>query len=200
MADWGGQLDTLVRERGKALLRYAYLLTGEQGAAEELVQDALVAVLSRSGRLRDPGAVEGYVRRTILTRYVDGYRRRRRWTGVRHLLAAPDRVDGPSTAVEGRADVVAALRVLGPRVRACIVLRYYEDLSVAETAEQLGISDGAVKRYTSDGIHALQKLLGPLAPTDDDIAPIATVTSIAHRATPNDLARASAPESERSAR
>ncbi|WP_448630334.1 sigma-70 family RNA polymerase sigma factor [Cellulomonas soli] len=169
MTDWGPQLDQLVRQRGDALLRYAWLLTGDASAAEEIVQDALVTVLTRNGNLRDPGAVEGYVRRAILSRYVDGYRRRRRWTGVRHLFVAAPTTSGVSDDVDARTDVVAALNVLPPRVRACVVLRYYEDLSVADTADQLGLSVGAVKRYTSDGIHLLEGILGPVqAATDDD--------------------------------
>lgn len=176
MTDWGDQLDRLVRERGPALLRYAYLLTGDASAAEEVVQDALVAVLSRQNRLRDPGAVEGYVRRAILSRYLDGYRRGRRWSDARHLLARPASADGPSDVVDTRADVVAALAGLSPRVRACIVLRFYEDLSVADTAERLGLSTGAVKRYTSDGVQALEQVLGPVCVPDDTVAVRSTST------------------------
>jgi RNA polymerase sigma factor (sigma-70 family) len=167
MTDWGDQLDRLVRERGPALLRYAYLLTGDPSAAEEVVQDALVAVLARRNLLRDPGAVEGYVRRAILSRYLDGYRRGRRWSGVRHLLARPASTEGLSDAVDARTDVIAALAHLSPRVRGCIVLRFYEDLSVADTAERLGLSTGAVKRYTSDGVQALERVLGPVLVPDD---------------------------------
>ena len=57
--DWQEVLDTLVRDRGPALLRYGYLLTGDAADAQELVQDALVAVLARKARLREPAAVEG---------------------------------------------------------------------------------------------------------------------------------------------
>ncbi|MGN8247365.1 SigE family RNA polymerase sigma factor [Cellulomonas soli] len=180
MTDWGHQLDQLVRQRGDALLRYAWLLTGDASAAEEIVQDALVTVLTRNGNLRDPGAVEGYVRRAILSRYVDGYRRRRRWTGVRHLFVAPPTIGGVSDDVDSRTDVVAALAVLPPRVRACVVLRYYEDLSVAETADHLGLSVGAVKRYTSDGIRLLEGILGPVqAATDHDTVAVAVAVAVA---------------------
>lgn len=204
MTDWGDHLDTVVRERGSALLRYAYLLTGDAAAAEELVQDALVGVLARGGRLRDPGAVEGYVRRAILTRYIDGYRRRRRWRDVRHLLVAPASTDGPSAGVDSRTDVMAALAGLSPRVRACVVLRYYEDLSVGETAEQLGLSAGAVKRYTSDGVHALESTLGPLASAEEgDSVPVTSVRPTGPARTTHNLAGTAgtaAHETPRSAR
>ncbi|MEN0130508.1 MAG: sigma-70 family RNA polymerase sigma factor [Brevundimonas sp.] len=162
MSDWEHVLDDLVRLRGPALVRHAYLLTGDVTAAEDLVQDAIVATFARRSRVRTPAAIEGYVRRAILTTYIDGYRRSRRWRDARHLLVRSDSVHGPESAVGDRADVVAALRTLAPRVRACVVLRFYEDLTVSEIAEQLGLSDGAVKRYLSDGMRALEAQLGPV--------------------------------------
>ncbi|WP_315099281.1 sigma-70 family RNA polymerase sigma factor [uncultured Cellulomonas sp.] len=170
--DWQDVLDTLVRDRGPALLRYGYLLTGDAADAQELVQDALVSVLARKARLREPAAVEGYVRQTMLSTYIDGYRRRRRWLGLRHLLASPDIADAPQGGVDTRRDVIAALAGLAPRVRACVVLRYFEDLPVADIANRLQISDGAVKRYLSDGVHALERVLGPVqaaAPTESHL-------------------------------
>ncbi|MDQ0375177.1 RNA polymerase sigma-70 factor (ECF subfamily) [Cellulomonas humilata] len=162
--DWQDVLDTLVRDRGPALLRYGYLLTGDPGDAQELVQDALVSVLARKARLREPAAVEGYVRQTMLSSYIDGYRRRRRWLGLRHLVASPEVSDDHRHGVDARRDVVAALAVLAPRVRACVVLRYFEDLTVAEIADRLQLSDGTVKRYLSDGVHGLERVLGPVEP------------------------------------
>ncbi|WP_421734851.1 sigma-70 family RNA polymerase sigma factor [Cellulomonas sp.] len=162
--DWQDVLEQLVRERGPALLRYGYLLTGDAADAQELVQDALVSVLARKATLRVPAAVEGYVRQTMLSSYIDGYRRRRRWLSVRHLLASPEVADDPRLGVDTRRDVVAALAGLPPRVRACIVLRYFEDLPVADIADRMQISAGAVKRYLSDGVHGLERVLGPVAP------------------------------------
>jgi len=162
VSDWESVLDALVRDRGPALVRYACLLTGDPAAAEDLVQDAVVATFARRAHVREPLAVEGYVRRAILRTYVDGYRRRRRWRDVQHLLVRDDRHAGPEDAVGARADVLAALATLAPRVRACVVLRYYEDLTVPDIAEQLGLSGGAVKRYLSDGLRALEARLGPL--------------------------------------
>ncbi|WP_421743418.1 sigma-70 family RNA polymerase sigma factor [Cellulomonas sp.] len=138
--DWQDVLEQLVRERGPALLRYGYLLTGDAADAQELVQDALVSVLARKATLRVPAAVEGYVRQTMLSSYIDGYRRRRRWLSVRHLLVSPEVADDPRHGVDARRDVVAALAGLPPRVRACVVLRYFEDLPVAEIADRLQLS------------------------------------------------------------
>jgi RNA polymerase sigma-70 factor (ECF subfamily) len=166
---WDEVLDELVRERGPALLRYAYLLTGDAADAQELVQDALVSVLSRRARLREPAAVEGYVRQTVLRTYVDGYRRRRQWLRVRHLVATPDTAAGPADGVDARQDVVAALAGLAPRVRACVVLRYFEDLTVPEIADRLDLATGTVKRYLSDGVRALERVLGPVATDPSEI-------------------------------
>jgi len=175
--DWEDVLETLVRDRGLALLRYGYLLTGDAGDAKELVQDALVSVLARKARLREPAAVEGYVRQTMLSAYVDGYRRRRRWLGIRHLLAAPETADDHRHGVDERRDVVAALGGLAPRVRACVVLRYFEDLSVAEIADRLAISEGTVKRYLHDGVHGLERVLGPVGTIPDAESQLITTRS-----------------------
>ena len=158
---------TLARERGKALTGYAYLLTGNLRDAEDLVQDALVKtfVRRRSGLVLDNA--EGYVRRAMLTTYIDGARRVRLWTDARHLIAQPDGAEGHERTVSARADVEAALRTLSPQQRTCIVLRYYDDLTVPEIADRLGLSDGTVKRYLSVAVHRLGALLGPVdAPVD----------------------------------
>ena len=166
MADWERTLETLVRDRGPALVRYAYLLTGDVAAAEDLVQDAVVATFVRRGQLRETQAAESYVRRAVLTTFVDGTRRVRRFRDVRHLLVRSDVHEGPERGVQERADVVAALADLPPRVRACVVLRFYEDLTINEIARELDLSDGAVKRYLSDGTRTLERRLGPV---QDDV-------------------------------
>ncbi|RYV51429.1 sigma-70 family RNA polymerase sigma factor [Pengzhenrongella frigida] len=154
-------LGELARERGGALTGYAYLLTGEAAAAEDLVQDALVKVFVRTRSGFTPEVAEAYVRRAILTLYVDGFRRRQRWAAVRHLLVRDDRRDGPDAAVAVRLDLRAALGVLAPQERACVVLRYYEDLTVPEIAAQLQLAPGTVKRYLSNAVHKLEARLGP---------------------------------------
>lgn len=160
-------------ERGRALVGYAYLFTGSVPAAEDLVQEALVRTFlrARSGTpLRDPVAAEGYVRRTIATMYVDDYRRRRRWTALVPRLAATDRdrVGEPADRVD-HLDLRAALTALAPRERACVVLRYYEDLTVADIAERLGLETGTVKRYLSQAVARLGHELAAGFDQDDDV-------------------------------
>ncbi|NMM16135.1 MAG: sigma-70 family RNA polymerase sigma factor [Cellulomonas sp.] len=162
MSDWEHVLDTLVRERGPALVRYAALLTGDLGDADDLVQEALIRSFSQGRPLRETLAAESYVRRAILSIFLDGYRRRRRWAAVRHLLARPDDAEGLEAAASSRIDVQSALLTLRPRLRACVVLRFYDDLTVPEIARQLALSDGTVKRYLSDPIGALEGVIGPL--------------------------------------
>jgi len=162
MAAWEQSLQELVRTRGTALVGYAYLLCGDRREAEDLVQDALVKTYARGRVGTHPDNVEGYVRRAILSTFLDGFRRRKRWAAVRHLVTTDDAAPGHETAVGTRVDVRAALGALSPRERACVVLRFYDDLSIARIADQLSLSEGAVKRYLSDGVHRMEALLGPL--------------------------------------
>jgi RNA polymerase sigma-70 factor (sigma-E family) len=154
----------LARERGRALVGYAYLLTGSLRDAEDLVQDALVKTMVRARSGVDLDTAEAYVRRAILTTFVDGHRRLRRWRdavprlGHESTLPVPDGAD----RVTAQVDVRSALAALPPRERACVVLRYFDDLPLAEIADALGVSVGAVKRYLSTGTHRLEGLLGPV--------------------------------------
>ena len=163
MADWEQAFDHVARERGAALVRYAYLLCGDWSQAEDLVQDALVKAFSRGRSGLTIANAEAYVRRAIATTTVDGFRVQGRWRAVRHLFAVPDQHTGAADAVGDRLDVARALAALSPRQRTCIVLRYYEDLPIAEIADTLGFAVGTAKRYLSDGIRALEAQLGPLA-------------------------------------
>lgn len=160
---WERQLEDFVRERGDALVGYAYLLAGDLGAAEDLVQEGLVRTWTRRRAGADVTWLEAYVRRCILHAYVDGGRRSRRWRDVAPLVASPDRSgDGPA-GVDDRDAVQRALAHLTPRQRACVVLRFYEDLPVRDIATRLDLSDGAVKRYLHDANRALAPLLGDQA-------------------------------------
>lgn len=179
MNRWEDVLDQLVRERHGALVAYAALLTGDRREAEDLVQDALVRTFSRGRPETEIHRAEGYVRSAILSTYVDGFRRRRRWAAVRHLFAqdAARTQPGPERASPDRLDLRSALDLLPPRQRACVVLRFYEDLSVPQIGEALTISTGAAKRYLSDGVHALERALGPLDLTTDADATVEIRTS-----------------------
>ena len=169
MADWERTLDDLVRARGVALTRYAYLLCGDAREAEDLVQDALVKTFSRRRDLRESGPIEAYIRQAILTTHIDGVRRRQRWAAIRHLAVRAETRLGPEQASSDRIDIEVALNLLAPRERACVVLRYYEDLTVPEIARQLSLATGTVKRYLSDAVRRLEGRLGSIpADTHDE--------------------------------
>lgn len=160
---WAPVLDRLVRERRPALVRYAALLTGgDLRDADDLVQEALVRTFSRGRPLREVEAAEQYVRQAILRVFVDGYRRRQHWQRLRPLVAVPDVTPSRMASSDTGIDVRAALATLRPRPRACVVLRFYDDLTVPEIADRLGLAPGTVKRYLSDAATALEALLGPL--------------------------------------
>ena len=176
---WGDDLAELAATRGSALVGYAYLLTGDLDRAQDLVQEALARAFGRPRRGGDLTWVEAYVRRTVLNAFLDGYRRERLWTRSRHLFAVGDD-DGARTTTDrlaartaDRVDVQAALATLPPRERACVVLRFYDDLTVPALAERLGISEGAAKRYLSDGVRRLEAALGEVAEPADvvDVRP-----------------------------
>ncbi len=166
MTGWEQVLDDLVRTRRRALTAYAYLLCQDLREAEDLVQDALVAVFSRGRRLENVMAGESYVRKAILNTYLDGFRRRNRWAAVRHLVAtAPEQpVSDVATTdhVAVRVDAQRALSILAPRERACVILRFYDDLTIPQIAEHLSLSTGTVKRYLHDAVSRLEAVLGPL--------------------------------------
>ena len=158
---WDAVATELVAARGEALSRYAFLLTGSVDDAADLVQDALVRTFGTPrARLTLPRA-EAYVRRAILNAVIDRSRRDGTWRRVRHLAVVPASTVSPADAADERIDFAARLRQLAPRQAACIVLRYYDDLTVDGVAAVLGISSGAVKRYLSDGLRALSSSIDP---------------------------------------
>jgi RNA polymerase sigma-70 factor (sigma-E family) len=147
----------------RPLVRLATLLLQDQGAAEEIVQDGYVALHGRWFRLRDADKALGYLRISVVNRCRSALRHRR--VVQTHLAASRPPVDAPS-AEAGALDllqhdaVIAALRALPTRQREAIVLRYYVELSEAETAELMGISRGAVKSHTFRALAALKQTLG----------------------------------------
>jgi RNA polymerase sigma-70 factor (ECF subfamily) len=154
MAGWHAVLDDVMRERGGRLVAYGTLLVG-QSAAEDLVQDALIRSFSRGRDFPSVAAAESYVRRTMATMSIDAWRRlaSRRRSEERSVAdwAPPAQTHDVDTSV----DVEAALARLAPRIRACVVLRFYDDLTVREIADQLGIAEGTVKRNLYDAASML---------------------------------------------
>lgn len=143
------------------LVRLATLLTRDASVAEEIVQDAFVALHGRWGRLADPHAAHAYLRTSV----VNGARSqmRHREVEVRYRQPAPPEPAGPEErAVQAAQDatVMAALRTLPQRQQEVLVLRYFADLSEEEIARTLDISRGAVKSHAHRGIAALRVALG----------------------------------------
>ncbi|WP_041832670.1 sigma-70 family RNA polymerase sigma factor [Actinoplanes sp. N902-109] len=149
-----------VATRGAALSRYAYVLSGDREEAADLVQDALLRTYARARGGAGFEHVEAYVRRAILTGYLDRRRREQRWRAIRHLLPGRGAADSAEEEVVLRSATHEVLAGLSPRQRACLVLRYYEDLPVAEIAAQLRCGPGTVKRHLSDGLRRVADRLG----------------------------------------
>ena len=137
------------------MLRTAYLLTGNRADAEDLVQSALAKTFLAWHRIEDLGALDGYVRRAIVNTHISWWRRRR--------LEEYPTDEIPDQAVADHAiasDLQEAMRRaidrLPERMRAAVVLRYYEDMTEAEVAEVLGVSLGTVKSTVSRAVAKLR--------------------------------------------
>ena len=142
------------------LVRLATLLTRDASVAEEIAQDAFVALHGRWTRLADPAAAHAYLRTSV----VNGARSRlrHREVEVRHRQPAPPDPAGPEEqAVRATEDarVLAALRTLPRRQQEVLVLRYFSDLSEEDISRTLDISRGAVKSHAHRGIAALRQAL-----------------------------------------
>ncbi|WP_436700086.1 SigE family RNA polymerase sigma factor [Nocardioides sp. BYT-33-1] len=147
--------DEYVAARGRALWRSAWLLTGDRHRAEDLVQTALMKCWRRWDRIADAAAVDAYVRRTMVTTYTDWWRRR--WNGELPTSELPEAGASADADLGLRHDVVAALARLPRGQRAVVVLRYFDDLTEAQTAAALGIGIGTVKSQTSRALRSLRE-------------------------------------------
>lgn len=158
--------DALVDYRAAGLLRTAYLLTGDWGTAEDLLQTALVKTWFRWDGLRDKDAAEAYVRQVMARTYATWWRRK--WRGELATGELPERPGrDPYADVDARHALRLALAELPPRQRAIVVLRFYEDLPEAQVAEILGCSVGTVKSTASRALVRLRGLV-----TDDRAVPV----------------------------
>lgn len=164
-ADEADALRDFIASRSAALLRTAYLLVGDREHAQDLLQTALIKTFVAWPKIRDKGAVEAYVRRTMSTTATSWWRGRR-WR-EHPADDLPDRPDLDRMEPQLERDAMwAQLKALPVRQRAVLVLRYYEGLSEAEIAETLGLSRGTVKSHAS---RALATLRTQLAHTDNPL-------------------------------
>lgn len=155
-------LEQLYAAHWRSLVRLSVLLVRDQGVAEEVVQDAFVAVHGRWGRLRDPGRALAYLRQTVVNRSRSALRHRavvERHAARRTPPPEEPGADQAALVSDRRAAVLDALRALPQRQREVLALRYYLDLSEAEISDTLGISRGAVKSHASRGAATLRTLL-----------------------------------------
>lgn len=141
-------------------VRLVVLLVDDLHTAEDVVQDAFAAFLTRRAGLVDQQKALAYLHTSVLNGARDKLRRRR----VARAYVPPHEVPGDGTAdgallAEDHREVIAALRQLAPRQREVLVLRYWSGLSEAEIAETLGVSRGAVKSTASRALDALEKVM-----------------------------------------
>jgi RNA polymerase sigma-70 factor (sigma-E family) len=157
-----------VSARSAALHRAAYLMVGDAGLAQDLVQEALTKTYVAWPRLHDIGNAEAYTRKAITTTAISWFRRKQ-WSHERPTGRVPETgAAGHAEAATQSAWLWEALLGLPARQRAAIVLRYYEDLTEAQTAEAMGCAVGTVKSQVSAGISKLRERLG----SDPELLPL----------------------------
>lgn len=158
------EFDLFVRARTPALLRAAYLLTGDQHLAEDLVQSALARTHRRWAHLHHVGNAEAYIRRTMYHLQVSWWRRPRVAESLPGELPETRRGgDDHAEVTSTRLALRRALLQLTPKQRAVLVLRFFEDQSEAETAELLGVTPGTVKSQTAKALARLRTVAPELA-------------------------------------
>lgn len=165
--------------RSAALHRAAYLMVGDAQLAQDLVQEALTKTYVAWPRLRDPNRAEAYTRKAITTTAI-GWFRRKGWNNERPTSELPERATGGLEERVAEHDWLwSALQGLPVRQRAAIVLRYYEDLTEAQTAEAMGCAVGTVKSQVSAGIAKLRAVLRD-QDLDPELVPAALAPSSTH--------------------
>jgi RNA polymerase sigma-70 factor (sigma-E family) len=150
-----GDFQEFVRDRSRALLRAAYLLTGNRADAEDLVQSVLAKTYLAWDRIEDRAALDGYVRRAMVNTHISLWRRRR----VEEFPTdeVPDQAAADHSAgSDMQESLQRAIARLPQRMRDAVMLRYYEDMTEAEVAEALGVSLGTVKSTVSRAVAKLR--------------------------------------------
>jgi RNA polymerase sigma-70 factor (sigma-E family) len=153
----GGRLGELYAAHAAAATRLAYLLTGDRGMAEDLVQEAFVRIAGRLGHLRDPSAFQAYLRRTVINLSRMHFRKQKTERTYLEREANLRPPEGPQRDVAVSQAMREALLRLPERQRAAIVLRFYEDLSDTATGEILRCPAGTVRSLVSRGMDTLRK-------------------------------------------
>jgi RNA polymerase sigma-70 factor (sigma-E family) len=147
-----------VDARRPHLLGTAYLLCGEWHRAEDMVQITLTKLYRAWPRVLRKGSEDAYVRTMLVRTCIDA--RRRAWNREHVVDRLPDRAAPESGGLEERDEIAAALAMLPPRQRATVVLRFWLDLSVEDTAHELGVTVGTVKSQTAKALASLRDRLG----------------------------------------
>ncbi|TMR90743.1 SigE family RNA polymerase sigma factor [Nonomuraea basaltis] len=155
---WEDEFREYVRTRGPALLRAAHQLTGHPLDAEDLLQNALTKTYLAWDRIEDRRALDGYVRRAMVNINISQWRRRKLEEYPSDQL--PEVMTEQVACGDVHEQLERALAELPERMRAAIVLRYYEDMTEPEIARTLGISVGTVKSTVSRGMAKLRVALG----------------------------------------
>jgi RNA polymerase sigma factor (sigma-70 family) len=153
-------LDDLLATYGPEIQGVAFLILRDRQAAEDVVVDTLLTALERGGQLRDASALRAWLLRIATNRALSVRRTNAR---IVQLHIAPER---PAVVVDDdqRLALLASLEQLAPRMRAAVVLRYYADLSVRETAEALGTSENTVKTQLREALVHMRRALAEPAP------------------------------------
>jgi RNA polymerase sigma-70 factor (sigma-E family) len=150
--------DDWVAARGPSLLRFAFVVTGSQHAAEDALQDALARACEKWARVSSTQDPDSYVRRMVVNAHISRWRRTRRESPVSTFRDGDSHPD-PADRV-GTGDAVwSVCRELPPRQRAAVVLRFYEDLEYAEIATLLGCSEATARSHVHRALGALRSRL-----------------------------------------
>ena len=169
--DRDAEFSEYMAARQPSLLRTAYLLTGDQHTAEDLVQTTLAKLYLSWDKVQRREVLDAYARRILVNEHNSLWRRpwKKRETVTDEV---PDRpAPGPSSSKGYDEELWAFVQTLPRKQRAAIVLRYYEELSEAETAEVLGVSVGTVKSQTSRALASMRTRVGEIAHLSTTRAP-----------------------------
>lgn len=164
MARNDDEFEAFVAARFGQLRRVSFLVVRDWQYAEDIVQAALMNVYSAWPRLERQGSLEAYARRAVINASISWMRKPRRDVPSESVPDVAESAASISRAGRLDEDLVAALKQVTPAQAAIIALRYVDDMSVAEVADLLGISEGTVKSQSSRGLAKLKNLMQPVGP------------------------------------